>query len=308
MKIIIFGGNGLVGNSIKSNPFFINQQLFCPTSKELNATNYSDVESYISKVKPDLVINSAGLVGGILINSKNHLNFLLTNLDIGKNILMASKFNNVNKLINLGTSCMYPANIDSRNINENDLLNGPLEKTNEGYALAKILVLKIAEYISRENDYDYKTIIPCNLYGPYDKFEIERSHLIPAIINKIHHAKINKLNNVLIWGTGEVRREFMYSKDVARFMEFTIQNWTKIPNIINLGLGYDYTVKKYYEIVAKTLHWNGSFSFDKSMPDGMKNKLMNIDFLKKLNWEASYSLEKGITETYEYYKKNKHQT
>tara|TARA_B110000305_G_scaffold213945_1_gene250296 strand:- start:4560 stop:5480 length:921 start_codon:yes stop_codon:yes gene_type:complete len=303
MKIIIFGGTGLVGNSLKLNPFFNNQQLFCPTSKELNATNYSDVETYISNIKPDLVINSAGLVGGILINSKNHLNFLLTNLDIGKNILIASKNNNINKLINLGTSCMYPANIDSRNISENDLLKGPLEKTNEGYALAKIVVLKIAEYINRENDYDYKTIIPCNLYGPFDKFEIERSHLIPAIINKIHHAKINKINNVSIWGTGKVRREFMYSKDVARFVEFTIQNWTKIPEIINLGLGYDNSVKEYYEIVAKTLNWNGSFSFDKKMPEGMKNKLMNIDILKKLKWKPSYSLDEGIIETYEYYKK-----
>ena len=303
MKIIIFGGTGLVGSSLRLNSFFTKQQLFCPSSKEVNATNYSEVENYISKIKPDLVINSAGLVGGILINSKNHLNFLLTNLDIGKNILVASKFNKIKKLINLGTSCMYPANIYSRDITENDLLNGPLEKTNEGYALAKILVSKIAEYISRENDYDYKTIIPCNLYGPFDKFEIERSHLIPAIINKIHYAKINKLNNVSIWGTGKVRREFMYSKDVASFIEFSIKNWLKIPSIINLGLGYDYSVKEYYEIVAKALNWDGSFSFDSSMPDGMKNKLMDISNLKKLNWKINYELEKGILETYEYYKK-----
>jgi GDP-L-fucose synthase len=301
MKIIIFGGNGLVGNSIRSNTFFINQQLFCPTSTELNATNYSDVENYISKIKPDLVINSAGLVGGILINSKNHLNFLLTNLDIGKNILIASKFNNVNKLINLGTSCMYPANIYSRDITEEDLLTGPLEKTNEGYAIAKIVVAKISEYINLDRNFEYKTIIPCNLYGPNDKFDLERSHLIPAIINKIHQAKINDSNEVVIWGTGKVRREFMYSKDVARFIEFVINEWTTIPNIINLGLGYDYSVEEYYHIVSKTLNWSGNFIFDKTKPDGMQNKLLNIDKIKKLNWKTKYSLEQGIMETYTHY-------
>lgn len=301
MKVIIFGGTGLVGSSIRLNSFFTKQQLFCPSSKEVNATNYSEVDNYISKIKPDLVINSAGLVGGILINSKNLLNFLLTNLDIGKNILIASKFNNVNKLINLGTSCMYPANIYSRDITEEDLLTGPLEKTNEGYAIAKIVVAKISEYINLDRNFEYKTIIPCNLYGPNDKFDLERSHLIPAIINKIHQAKINDSNEVVIWGTGKVRREFMYSKDVARFIEFVINEWATIPNIINLGLGYDYSVEDYYHIISKTLNWSGNFIFDKTKPDGMQNKLLNIDKIKKLNWKTKYSLEQGIMETYKHY-------
>ena len=183
------------------------------------------------------------------------------------------------------------------------LLTGALEKTNEGYAISKIAGLKLCEYISKmDKNRNYKTIIPCNLYGKFDNFNNKSSHLIAAIIKKVHLAK-NKNKNIEIWGTGKVRREFMFASDFAEFIKFSIINFEKLPIIMNLGTGVDYTVKQYYVIAAKILNYKGNFLFNKEKPEGIKRKLLDISVQKKIGWKNKTELKSGLYQTYNYFKK-----
>ena len=304
IKVIVFGGSGLVGSSLVEKLLKFRLDLFYPTSDEINLNKYQILNDYIKKISPDFVINCAGKVGGIAINNDNQFEFLLKNLNIGKNIIESCIENKVFNLINLGSSCMYPSNILDRKLNENDILSGKFEKTNEGYALAKVAVLKLCQFINRSNSFNYKTLIPCNLYGPNDKFDSYSSHLIPAIIDKVHKAKKNKLNKIEIWGSGEVRREFMFSGDLADFIIFAIRNWDIIPDVVNVGMGKDLSVNDYYKKISEILDWSGSFYHNKIKPDGIKNKLMNTDIINKLGWAPKIDLKTGIKITYDFYKNN----
>ena len=303
-KLIIFGATGLVGSNLLNKLKQINFDTFFPNRYEVNLFDFQKVSKYINKISPDFVINCAGKVGGIAINNDNQYDFFNKNLDIGRNIIDACRKNNISNLINLGSSCMYPTHILDRTLKENDILSGPFEVTNEGYALAKVAILKLCLYSNKKNNSNFKTFIPCNLYGPNDNFDAYSSHLIPAIINKVHNAKVNKKKEIEIWGSGEVRREFMFAEDLADFIIFAIQNWIKIPEIVNVGMGKDYSVNEYYEKISNILDWKGNFFNDKSKPSGMKNKLMNIDIINKLGWTPKTDLFNGIKKTYESYKKN----
>ncbi|MGB2153671.1 MAG: NAD-dependent epimerase/dehydratase family protein, partial [Flavobacteriaceae bacterium] len=245
------------------------------------------------------VIHCAGLVGGIQTNIEKPYSFLFSNTLMGLNLVNACVNQRIRKVINLGSSCMYPKDQTS-NLNEEDILTGPLEPTNEGYAIAKITVSKLCEYAKREYKLDYKTIIPCNLYGKYDKFDPEKSHMIPAAIRKLHKAKTSK-KTATIWGDGGARREFMYVEDLVDFISYALKNYNKIDHIMNVGLGYDFSIKEYYDAIAEVVGYNGDFEYDLTKPSGMKRKLCDVTKQKKIGWKPKNSLTEGLQKTYQYY-------
>jgi nucleoside-diphosphate-sugar epimerase len=303
MKIFLTGGNGMVGKNILNYSEAKNFTFIHPSSKELNLQDYDAVDEFIKINKPDFIIHAAGLVGGIHANIANPVNFLMVNLDIGRNIILAAKNNNVKHFMNLASSCMYPRNAKNP-LAEELILQGELEPTNEGYAIAKIVSTRLCEYISKEDSsFIYKTIIPCNLYGKHDKFSPEHSHMVPAVINKIQDAVINNKSEIDIWGDGLSRREFMYAEDLANFVFYAIANFEKMPQNLNVGLGYDYTINEYYSVIAKVLGYKGKFVHDLTKPVGMRQKLIDDTKLKQFGWKHSTSLEEGIEKTVDYFKK-----
>ena len=304
MKVFVTGGSGMVGRNVVE--YLINKdiEVLYPTSKEINLLNKEALKIFIQKNEPEMIIHCAGLVGGIQANINNSASFLYENTQMGLNIIMSAFESGVKKLINLSSSCIYPRNIKNP-FSEEFILKGELEPTNEGYALAKIISTRFCEYLNQENnDFNYKTIIPCNLYGRYDKFDLNNSHMIPGVIKKISNAKKNNENNVIIWGDGSVRREFMYVEDLADFVWYAIENFEQMPQNINVGLGFDYSIKEYYEIIADVIGYKGVFTYDFSKPIGMKQKLMDNSKLKNFGWVHSTTLQEGILKTYKFFLKN----
>ncbi len=304
MKILLTGGSGMVGRNFLENTEANNYQIFSPNSSELDLLDYSKVFDKIKKIMPDLIIHAAGRVGGIQANLDNPYDFLVDNTKMGFNIIEAADSIGIPHLLNLGSSCMYPR--DAKNpITEDSILKGELEPTNEGYALAKISVAKLCEYKSLLNkDRSYKTIIPCNLYGRFDKFDLAFSHMIPAVIRKLHEAKISNVKTVSIWGDGNARREFMYASDFANFLYFSLDHFADLPQYLNIGIGQDYSISEYYQVIAEVVAYNGKFKYDLSKPTGMKKKLVDNSLIKHLGWEPKTSLTSGIDETYKFYKSN----
>lgn len=303
MKILLTGGTGMVGKNILEHLSVQKYTFLHPSSKELNLQNYDSVNHYIQFHQPDFVIHCAGFVGGIQANMANPVRFLMDNLDIGRNIIMAAKNNNVRKFINFSSSCIYPRNAKNP-LNEELILQGELEPTNEGYALAKIVTTRLCEYITTEDStFQYKTVIPCNLFGKFDKFSPEHSHMVPAVIKKIHEAKIQNKKEIDIWGDGLARREFMYAGDLADFIFYALEYFEKMPQNLNVGLGHDYSINDYYQTIAKAIGYEGVFVHDLSKPIGMKQKLVDNTKLKTFGWKSTISLKEGIEKTYEYYKK-----
>ena len=250
---------------------------------------------------PNLIIHSAGKVGGIKANIAEPVEFLDKNIMIGRNVIMGARLAGVKNLINLASTCIYPR-LAENPLNEELILKGELEPTNEGYAIAKIFSTRLCEFIRREDPtYQYKTLIPCNLYGLYDKFDPNKSHLVPAIIHKIHQAKISNKPSVEIWGDGNARREFMYSADLADAVFNAAKNMEILPNKINIGIGNDYTINEYYETIAEVLDWNGVFTHDLSKPVGMMRKLCDTSLQSNWGWKPKTSLKNGLTKTYQYY-------
>ncbi len=298
MNILLLGSNGMVGRNIQEHPEFKEYNFFCPVRKSLDIFNKNHLIKFIKSSNINFIINAAGKVGGIRYNIENPFNFLHENLMIGMNLVTATKECNVAKVLNLGSSCIYPKNI-SNAIKEADLLSGKLEETNEGYALAKITTLKYFEYLSKETNYNYKTLIPCNLFGRHDYFDINKSHLISAIILKM--TSISNTNSIEIWGDGTARREFMDAYDLADAIFFSIKNYEILPNIVNVGTGVDYTIEEYYKKVAEVIGFTGNFVFNKEKPTGMKRKLLNVDIMTKLGWSSKISLKDGIKRAYDYY-------
>lgn len=302
MKILLTGSNGMVGKNILEYKSAKNYVFLTPTSKELNLLNYEDVKKYISINEPDFIIHAAGKVGGIQANIAEPVSFLVDNMEIGKNVILAAQKNGVSKVLNLGSSCMYPRNAVNP-LNEDILLNGELEPTNEGYALAKVMVAKLCEYISREDaTKQYRTIIPCNLYGRHDKFDPKHSHMIPAVIKKIYEAKQDDKETIDIWGDGEARREFMYAGDLADFIFKAIPEFDKLPQNMNVGLGFDLTINEYYKAIAGVVKYQGEFVHDLTKPVGMRQKLIDDQRLNEFGWKHQTSLQDGIKKTVEFYK------
>lgn len=303
MKILLTGGGGMVGRNVLEHPSIGKYDVLAPRSGELDLCDFAAVQSYIRKHNPEMVINAAGKVGGIQANMREPVTFLLDNLDMGRNVVWASRQAGIRRVLNLGSSCMYPRNHNGP-MREEMVLKGELEPTNEGYALAKVMVARLCEYITREDgNYHYKTLIPCNLFGRYDKFDPSQSHLIPAIIRKVHQAKESGLRNVEIWGDGTARREFMYSGDFADILLRSIEGFDSLPAMMNIGLGYDFTINEYYESAASVIGYTGGFVHDLDKPVGMTRKLLNVERQHNWGWKAQSNLREGIQKTYTYYLK-----
>lgn len=301
MKVLLLGVNGMVGRNILEHPESSTFRVIAPPRMELNLFDYQSVYKYLIEEKPEIIINAAGRVGGIQANIKEPVKYFLENLDIGRNVVWGAKETGIKKLINLGSSCMYPRNAVNP-LREGMILTGELEPTNEGYALAKIATARFCKYINtEEKKIRFKTLIPCNLYGRWDDFNPESSHLIPSIIYKIHQAKINDVKLVSIWGDGTARREFMYAEDLADCIIYSIKNFDRLPEFMNVGLGFDYSITDYYNAVAEVIGYNGSFIYDTQKPVGMKKKLVDISSLEKFGWRTKTKLIDGIRETYEFY-------
>lgn len=300
-RILLTGGRGMVGRNILEHPLADQWDFIAPGSHELDLTDFAATQRFMKEVKPDVVIHSAGRVGGIQANMAHPVDFLVTNVDLGRNVVLAAREAGVSKLLNLASSCMYPRNAVNP-LHEDLILKGELEPTNEGYALAKIFATRLCQYVSRENpNLQYKTLIPCNLYGRHDKFSPAHSHLIPAIIHKVHQAKLHGLASVDIWGDGLARREFMYTGDLADAVLRGLASFEQLPDLMNIGLGHDFSINDYYAATAEVIGWEGNFVHDTTKPVGMKQKLVDIERQRTWGWMPATSLREGIQKAYQYY-------
>lgn len=267
----------------------------------MDLTDADQTAAYIASHRPDVIVHAAGRVGGIQANMAHPVAFLEKNIAIGRNVIMGARAAGVTQLINLASTCMYPAQAENP-LREESILTGPLEPTNEGYAIAKIMAMKLCDYIRAEDaDAQYKTLIPCNLYGPYDKFDPKHSHLLPAIIHKVHEAQKSGAETVEIWGDGTARREFMYAGDLADAVWKAVADPAALPGAMNVGLGHDHSINDYYATVADVIGWQGEFTHDLSRPVGMKQKLCSTERQTAWGWHAPTSLRDGIAKTYRHY-------
>ena len=314
LKVFIAGHNGMVGRSLanylKKKEF---GKIITASRKRLNLENYDKVNKFIKQKRPDIIINCAGRVGGILANSTFPTEFLNENIDIQSNLIKSSFKNKIDHFINLGSSCIYPKN-SKQPIKEKYLLSSSLEKTNEAYALAKIVGLKMCQYYNQQYKKSYFTLMPCNLYGPNDNFDLKNSHFIPALIKKIIHSKIKNKRSIEIWGTGKPKREVMHVNDLSSAIYFIIKkklnnnklllNYLKKSSLINVGSRNEYTIKQYAILITKLVENKYKLVFNKSYPDGTKRKILDNSFMKKLGWKPKISLYKGLSDTIKWYKNN----
>lgn len=298
-RILITGSSGMLGKSLIKK---LNYKIFTPKRQNLNLLNFDKIKQYIRKNRINFVIHCAAKVGGIQDNVKNQLEYLVENVNINKNVIMASYEEGIKNFINIGSSCIYPKNVKKK-ISEKLIFKGNFEPTNEGYAVSKFLSIKICKFISEKDGYNYKTLVPTNLYGPNDNYNLEKSHLLAAIIKKLSDAKKKKIKHIEIWGNGKARREFMYISDLSEAILFAIKNFPKLPLVLNIGTGKDYTVENYYKKASKIILPSAKFYFNKKKPTGMKRKLLDVSISKKLGWKAKVSLTQGIKKTYKEYKK-----
>jgi len=313
-KIYIAGHNGMVGSAIaRQLQTKLNNavKLITRTHRELDLTDQQQVNSFIAREKPDQIYIAAAKVGGIHANNVYPADFIYQNLMIQTNIIHAANKNNIQKLLFLGSSCIYPK--DSKQpMKEEALLTGTLETTNEPYAIAKISGIKLCESCNRQYNRDYRSVMPTNLYGPGDSYHKENSHVIPALIRKFHKAKSENLSKVSIWGSGKPKREFLHVDDMAAACVHVMnldkklyQEQTKpMLSHINVGTGEDLTIKKLAETIAKVTNFKGKIEFDTMKPDGVRRKLMDSGRLNKLGWQSNIDLEQGLKQTYEDYCKS----
>ncbi len=312
MKIFIAGHKGMVGNAI-NNAIRKNTdyEIITKEKSELNLLNQNQVENFFRKNKVDQIYIAAAKVGGIFANNKYPANFIYENLKIETNIIESAHKNDVNKILFLGSSCIYPK-FAKQPIKEEYLLTGPLEDTNEPYAVAKIAGIKLCESYNRQYGRDYRSVMPTNLYGPNDNFHPTNSHVIPGLINRFHHASENNEKEIMIWGSGKPLREFLYIDDMASAslhimnLEKDVLEKQTETNLshINVGSGKDYSIKDLGSKISDITGFKGNIRFDSSKPDGTPRKLLDISKLKKLGWSPSISLDDGLLKTYEWYKKN----
>ena len=305
-KIFVAGHNGMVGSAICRQ---LRQQsgveIITRTRKELDLCEQSAIQEFMKSEKPDEVILAAAKVGGIHANNTYPAEFIYENLQIQNNIIHTSHINNVQKLLFLGSSCIYPRQVQQP-MRENTLLTGILEPTNEPYAIAKIAGIKMCESYNRQYGRDYRSVMPTNLYGPGDNYHPENSHVVPALIRRFHEAKKNNLNEVLVWGTGTPKREFLYVDDMAEAslfvhnldQEIFAAQTQPMMSQINVGTGIDVTIKELALLVKEVVGFDGAIIFDHSKPDGTLRKLMDISLLSKLGWNASTSLKTGLGFSY----------
>lgn len=304
IKIYVAGHKGMVGSAIVRKlqaKGFTN--LVYRTSKELDLRNQSAVNQFFEEEKPEVVIDAAARVGGILANNDFPYNFLMENLQIQNNLIDASHRFDVQKFIFLGSSCIYPK-LAPQPLKEEYLLTGPLEPTNEWYAIAKITGVKACEAIRKQYSKDFVSLMPTNLYGPFDNFDLKTSHVLPALIRKFHDAKTQGLSTVEAWGSGTPMREFLHVDDLADSVYFALENKLE-DNLYNVGTGTDLTIKELAELIQKIVGHEGDIVWDSTKPDGTPRKLMDVSKMTNEGWKARIKLEDGIRETYKWFLENK---
>jgi len=301
-KIYVAGHRGLVGSAIirklKKEGY---NNLVCKTSSELDLRRQEKVEEFFEEEKPEYVILAAAKVGGIQANDTYSAEFLYDNLMIESNVIDAAYQNDVKKLLFLGSSCIYPKFADQP-MKEDYLLSGKLESTNEGYAVAKITGIKLCEHYNKQYNTNFISAMPTNLYGPNDNFDLETSHVLPALIRKFYEAKVNDEDEVVIWGTGKPRREFLHVDDLADALIYLMNNYNG-DQFVNIGVGKDISILELAELIKDIVGFEGKIVNDFSKPDGTPRKLMDVTRLNDLGWEAQISLEEGIKDTYRWFKK-----
>lgn len=301
MKVLVTGASGMVGRNLLSDPRTADYEILAPRRSELSLTDAASCDAWFAQHRPDAVIHLAAVVGGIQANINEPVRFLVENTQIALNLFGAARANGIQTFLNVGSSCMYPRNIDDV-LSLPMLLSAPLEPTNEGYALAKIVSWKLAEYMRRENpSLQYKTIVPCNLYGLYDHFDAVRSHMVPAAIMKVVAAAEEGRDTVEIWGDGTARREFMFARDLADFIWTWLPRIEDLPDLMNVGVGRDHSVTEYYEAITAAVGYSGGFAYDPSKPAGMKRKLLDVTQQTELGWQPKTRLADGIRDTLKYY-------
>lgn len=302
-KIYVAGHRGLVGSAIMRK---LQQEgytnIITRTHKELDLTNQAQTQEFFEKEKPEYVFLAAAKVGGIHANNTYPADFAYINIMIESNVIKASYNYGVKKLLFLGSSCIYPK-LCSQPIKEEYLLTGPLEKTNEAYAIAKIAGLKMCQYFNRQYGTNYISVMPTNLYGPNDNFYLETSHVLPALIRKFHEAKIDNKPYVEVWGTGTPRREFLHVDDLADAVVYLMNNYDE-NEPLNIGTGKDITIKELAELIKEIVGYEGEIKFDTTKPDGTPRKLLDVLRLHATGWKHKIELREGIQSTYEWFKGN----
>jgi GDP-L-fucose synthase len=296
-KIYIAGHRGMVGSAIirrLQKDGFTN--IVTRTSKELNLINQQAVADFFATEKPDFVFLAAAKVGGIVANNTYRAEFIYDNIMIQSNIIHSSYLNNVKKLLFLGSSCIYPK-MAPQPLKEDYLLTGILESTNEPYAIAKIAGIKMCDAYRSQYGCNFIAVMPTNLYGPNDNYDLNNSHVLPALIRKFHTAKTQKLSSVEIWGTGTPMREFLHVDDLADACFTLMQNYNE-PGLINIGVGEDISIKNLALLVKKIVNYEGELKFDTTKPDGTPRKLMDVSKLHSFGWKHKINLEEGITSVY----------
>lgn len=301
--IFVAGANGMVGSAIvralKTKGY---KNILTPNSKELDLSNQLAVNSWFEINKPDYVFLAAAKVGGIMANNTFRADFLYVNLMIEANIIHASHVNQVKKLLFLGSSCIYPK-LAPQPLKEEYLLTGELEYTNEPYAIAKIAGIKLAENYRKQYQSAFISAMPTNLYGPNDNYDLNNSHVLPALIRKFHEAKIHGAKDVTIWGTGSPLREFLHVDDLANACIFLMESYEG-DEWLNIGVGNDISIKDLALLIKDIVGFEGELIFDTSKPDGTPRKLMDVSKINNLGWKAEISLEEGIKAVYEAYKQH----
>ncbi|HQZ88003.1 MAG TPA: GDP-L-fucose synthase [Gammaproteobacteria bacterium] len=298
-RVYVAGHNGMVGSALVRRLANENCEILTVDRKQVDLRDQTAITAWLAQNKPDVIFLAAATVGGIHANRSKPAQFLYNNLMIASNIIHAAKECGVQKLLFLGSSCIYPRNA-SQPITEEALLTGSLEPTNEWYAIAKIAGLKLTESYRQEYGCDFISCMPTNLYGPLDNYDLENSHVLPALLRKIHEAKHQNQKTVTLWGTGKPRREFLFVDDLADACVYLIKHYSD-SKTINIGTGTDFMISELAETIAEVLGFKCEFTYDTSMPDGTPQKLLDISRLKALNWVAKTNLQTGIKFTYEEY-------
>ena len=303
-KIFVAGHNGLVGSAVvRRLKFYGYKRIITISKNKLDLRRQDLVEKFFKKTKPDVIINAAATVGGIHANNTYGADFIYNNLAIQTNIIHSAYLNNVKSLIFLGSSCVYPK-MCKQPIKEEYLLNGLLEKTNEPYAVAKIAGIKMCESYNSQHKTNFKCLMPTNTYGPNDNYNLLTSHFYPALIKKIHIAKIKKNKSIILWGNGKAKRELMYVDDLADACIFFMDKRTK-ESLINIGSGDEKTIKDFAEFIIKKIGLKINIKFDKTKPNGTPRKLLSSSIAKKYGWKPKVNLEQGFNKVYQsFLKKN----
>lgn len=309
-KIYVAGSGGMVGGAIvKELGKKGCKNIITRTSAELNLIRQSEVEDFFASEKPEIVVIAAAKVGGIMANNTLRAEFIYNNLMIEANVIQAAFENRTEKLVFLGSSCIYPK-FAAQPMKEEELLSGFLEFTNEPYAVAKITGIKLCENYYRQYGCNFISVMPTNLYGANDNFDLQNSHVIPAMIRKFHEAKINESEKVILWGTGKPRREFLFVDDLAEALVFVTENvnaedlYEKNISHLNIGTGEDIEIVEVAKLIKKIVGFEGAIENDLTKPDGTPRKLMDVSRLSALGWKYKTSLEEGLRKTYEWYLEN----